>query len=212
MASDPGETKDSSTGNPDAKASLVDALGLQFKPETASIHIWISGYEHLNHRFTGKITIPGGIDKIQTFLLESGDSYSVSGETVSFTISSYVSAKSIPKDELAPPGVLPLPLPLKHLMITPLKSLESVDASVKVDGKVSKDRFFPRADKLAFATGSETVKLSDFPIIPQLPAPSDFQRDSFFMWASQGKQDETPSYQELDPQIKEQLKALGYIN
>jgi hypothetical protein len=88
------------------------------RPETSSIHAWVTGYEKYDHRFAGEIRVPGGIEKVQTYLFDPGDAYTVSGGTLRFPISSLVN-QPLGSDSLMPRGVVILPMPVKRLVITP---------------------------------------------------------------------------------------------
>jgi arylsulfatase A-like enzyme len=212
LVNDPGETKDVSTDNPEGKAALLAALDMLIRPETSSFHIWVTGYENKDHRFAGKIRVPGGIEKVQTFLFDPGDTYTVSGDTLDFNISSLVN-QPLGSDELAPHGILPhrfLPRPIKHLVITPSPGSDSIDVSVTVDGEISDRRFFPFGNKTMDSSGSAILSLDDFPMVPTLPTPGDNGPDSFILWGVRGTHSEEPPT-ELDPETLEQLRALGYL-
>jgi arylsulfatase A-like enzyme len=210
LANDPGETMDLGNEHPEEKAALLAALQMMIRPETSAIHVWVTGYEHSDHRFTGSIQVPGGIEQVQTYLFDPGDTYTVSGDTLEFNISSLIN-QSLGADSLAPRGVLFVPLPIKHLMITPSPDADKVDISVTVDGEISSNRFFPFGNESVNSSGSASIGLDDFPMVPILPIPQDLRPDSLILWGVRGTESEEPPV-ELDPETLEQLRALGYLN
>jgi arylsulfatase A-like enzyme len=210
LVNDPGETVDVGSAHIENSNTLRTALGLLMRPANTAIHVWISGYEQEEHKFTGSIKIPGGIDKVQTFLFDSEDKYSVSGDTLEFSISSLVNQRP-GMDNLMPRGVTIPHLPLKHLVITPLSEAETIEASVMVDGAVSPDRFFPFGNMTAEPSGSATVNIASYPMIPAIPQGRESISDSLIIWGVLGTHTDKPPA-ELDPQTLEQLKALGYVN
>ena len=210
LVNDPGETKDASAGNPEGKAALLAALGMLIRPETSAIHIWVTGYENKDHKFAGKIRVAGGIERVQTHLFDPGDTYTVSGDTLYFNISSLIN-QALGADNLIPRGVTFIPAPMKHLVITPSAGSGSVDVSVTVDGEISGDRFYPFGNKAANSSGSASMGLDDFPMAAILPMGQVSPTDSLIVWGVRGTQSaEAPT--ELDPETIEQLRALGYLN
>jgi len=210
LEDDPGETIDVSAEYPEIKASLLAALSTLIRPETSSIHVWVTGYENHDHKFMGTIRVPGGIENIRTHLFSPGDTYTVNGDTVEFSISSLVNQRLTP-DTLIPRGVNFIPAPVKHLVITLSAESDGVEVSITVDNGISSDRFFPFGTRTADSSGSATLKFDDFPMVPTIPTPGDYSLDSFILWGVRGTQDEEPPV-ELDPETLEQLRALGYVN
>ncbi len=210
LADDPGETKDASAGSPKERAALMGALGMLIRPETSAIHVWVTGYEQRDHEFAGEITVPGGIERVQTHLFDPGDTYAVSGDTLSFTISSFVNQPLGP-DNLKPHGGGIIPAPIKHLVITPSPGSGSVDVSVTVDGGISGDRFYPYGNNAANSSGSASIGLDDFPMSAALPTGQGPPTDCLIVWGVRGTLSEEPPT-ELDPETIEQLRALGYLN
>ena len=210
LGDDPGETKDVSAAYPEEKTEMLAALGMLIRPETSAIHVWITGYENKNHRFAGKIQVPGGIEQVQTYLFDPGDTYTVNGDILDFSISSLINQPP-GSDPLNPHRLFLFPLMIKHLMITPSPGSESVEVSVTVDGEISDSRFYPFGNKTVNSTGSASVGLDDFPMVPVIPRPEGSIPDSFILWGTRGTMSDEPAVA-LDPETLEQLRALGYLN
>ena len=210
LANDPGETTDLSDELPEEKAAMVATLQMMLRPESSEIHVWVTGYEQYDHRFTGSIHVPGGVGQVQTYLFDSGDTYTVSGDTVNFNISSLINQPLGP-DNLRPRGVTFIPMPMKHLMITPSPDVDMVEFSVTVDGEISGSRFFPFGNSTVNSSGSVSVGIDEFPMVPLLPTPGESPPDSIILWGARGTQSDEPPI-ELDPETLEQLRALGYLN
>jgi hypothetical protein len=210
LSVDPGETTDVSNEHPEEKAALLAALQMIIRPQTSAIHLWVSGFENFNHRFTGSIQVPGGIEQVQTYLFDPGDTYSVIGDTLEFDISSLIN-QPITADILVPCDMPPSRQPIKHLVITPAPEVNTVDISVTVDGEITSDRFFPYGNNVADSSGSASIGFHDFPMVPILPTRDNILPDSLIFWGVLGTESEEPPT-ELDPETLEQLRALGYLN
>jgi hypothetical protein len=140
----------------------------------------------------------------------------VTGDTLEFTISSLIT-QPFGADPIMPHRILFLPVPFKHILITPTLNFTNLDASITVDGEISVNRFFPFGNKVLNITGNVTVRIDEFTMIPILPMRGEAVPDSLILWGTHGNQISQPSANpdpamELDPETLEQLRSLGYLN
>jgi hypothetical protein len=196
LSTDPNEKQDISEGHPEITQRLSRAMVAAMLPEEDAFHVWImASHDEEPHRFTGEVRLLGGIRRVQAFSLEEGDSYSVEGDTIKFDILSTLPAMQIDK----------------HLMITPAEGAETLEAKVRVDGRISPDRYYPYGVLEPEPSGFATVHIDDFPLGPNLTAEMAGLPAVCYIWGVRGfSRGEVMA--ELGPETTEQLRALGYIN
>jgi hypothetical protein len=196
LSADPKEKTDIAGQFPDLSRDLSRSIALAMRPDKTAIYLWVTrSIQEAQKRFTGTVRVEGGIENVEAFLLEKGDTYQVNGDTVTFDITSASTVLG----------------PNKHLTITPAKGANLIYSSVRVDGKIAPDRYFPHGNFTQEPTGEATVSLDDYPIGPDLPITMEESPSMFFLWGVRG-QDREANGVELDEQTKAQLKSLGYVD
>ncbi len=196
LETDPGEFNDISAEHVDLVSRLAGEVVMAMLPEETAFHLWITrGYGEAPARFTGTVRVPGGIIKVFPFQLTEHDEYVVEGDTITFDITSAI-------EKLGPN---------KHLLILPAEGAYTLEASVRVNGRVQPDRFYPYGTRSPEPTGSATISIDDFPLGLNLPLAFEALPASCYIWAVRGH-DQTEDAAELDTETIEQLRALGYLN
>jgi len=196
LAVDPGEMEDISESSRDVAQRLAGEILASTMPEQTAFHLWVTrSYIREPHRFTGTLRVPGGIERVDAYRLEDGDSYTVEGNTITFDISCTLG---------------PLE-PNKHLAIVPAHGADTLEATVRVDGEISPDRFFPHGFEIPEPSGSSTIRIHDFPLGPYFPSAWEEDPSACYIWGAAG-QDGEETLAELDPQTVDQLRSLGYLN
>jgi len=196
MEDDPGETTDISADHPDIVARLTREIVSSMLPDQTAFHVWITrGYREAPHEFSGTIHVPGGIEEVTAFRLDQGDVYNIDGDTISFTI----------KSSQVMLG------PNKHIMIIPSDGAESMEVSVLVDGLIQNDRFFPYGSRESEPSCTAAVHIDDFPLGTSLPLAIEEYPAGCYLWGQMGYDLDDESI-EMDNEMREQLRALGYLN
>lgn len=195
LEDDPGEQTDISSEEPDITRRLADSIIHTMRSSDTAFHIWITrGFNDDVHRFTGTITVPGGIDLVRSFRLKDIDHYEIDGNTVTFDIYSA-------EERLGPN---------KHLLIIPSIDSETMEVTIQVDGEETSDRFFPYGTMTPEPSNHAIVNLGDFPLGADLPISPEQNPSACYLWG-------TRSFNTMEalgnnPETLEQLRALGYIN
>jgi arylsulfatase A-like enzyme len=192
---DPRELTDLADSHRDIVTRLSREIALTMLPSETALHVWITrGFNEGPQKFTGSITIEGGIDKVEGYLLDSGDSYEVNGDTVTFNITSSVVTLG----------------PNKHLKIIPSVGADTFTADLLVNGKVDPERFLPYGVDTRETSGHAEFKISGFPLGPDMPLGLIHIPAACYLWGVKGT-DRREGPIQLDEQAKEQLRALGYL-
>ncbi|MFH1676348.1 MAG: sulfatase [bacterium] len=196
LESDPGETKDLSKEKQGLAIELSKEIVKAMLPERTAFNMWITrGFNEGSTRFQGTLRVPGGIEKVEAFRLLPTDIYSVNDDTVTFDIESSV-------DYIGP---------YKHMIITPAKGAYDIEASIRVDGKIDPERFFPYGNLTPEPTCEATMNINDYSLGPVFPEIIEDFPAACFIWGVRGF-DKDRKKAELDPETIERLKSLGYLN
>ncbi len=210
LAADPMETTDVQADHPEQLAGLAKDIATLVRPQQSAFHCLIA----INpleppHTFTGTLRIPGGIQSVQTYFFGPADSYSITGDSLSFSILTSLD-QTAGLDLTQSPGISLPAMPIKHLVIVPSPGASAMEATVLMDGAVEEGRFFPYGTNVPQPSGSASLQLDSFPLAPYLPAPEAQFPTSFFIWGARGSE-EIDELHPMDPQTVEQLRALGYL-
>ena len=196
LEEDPGETIDISADNDEITSRMAADIIANMHPTIDAFYIWVTrSLESESKIWTGTLTIPGGIDSVEALEFAEDDTWSVDGNTISFSISSSQ-------------GFLG---PVKHMVILPSQGSDTLEASVEVIGGSISELFFPYGDRTPAESGEITVRLSDYPFGFNLPYSADVDFEGFYIWGTQ-RFDIGENSVELNEETMEQLRSLGYID
>jgi len=210
LAADPAETIDVRDDHPEHLSRLVTDIATLVRPKQSAFHCMVLiNQEEEVRTFRGTLTVPGGIQSVQAFLLGPQDSYTVSGDTLTFSISTGLD-QAARLDLMQFQGITLPPMPIKHLMLVPSDQAATMDVEVSTDGDVGAPLFFPYGTDVPEYTGSVSLPIDSFPLAPYLPPPEARLPSSLLIWGIRGIE-ENGEAQPMDPQTIEQLRALGYI-
>ncbi len=199
LVNDPMEYTDISDGNPEITQRLSREATLGMLPiQTVFVIIVIGDPENGPDRFTGTVKVPGGI----AFSIDSGfldgDEFSVEGEIMEFDVSSHSDNE------------------IKALIIIPAPGADAIEATMLADGEIDPERFYPYGTSTPEPSGSATVSIHDFSWPNRIPEDGLERPVSCYIMGIPGfpRDNMTGEFEnvELDPETKEQLRALGYIN
>ncbi len=200
FSADPGEKSDVSERYPLITEALSSKTRLAMVPlQTTFILTIIGDSKDGPAGFSGTVRIPGGIAFAAATGTSDSDSYSAEGDTIRFDFSSATTIEE----------------PAKALIILPAPGGDTIEVSVLADGKVDPGRFYPYASSAPEPSGSATVKVSDLPWPNRIPADVRARPVALYVMGIPGfPRGETGAFEnvELDPEVREQLRALGYVN
>lgn len=198
LEADPMERDDLSELYPGIAEELsVEMITGMLPVQTMFVLAMIGDTEDGPERFNGSVNVPGGVGYVIDSGFLEGDSFSNEGETIDFDFSTEIDPEE----------------PIKALIIVPAG--DSIELSVLADGQVDPNRFFPYATPNNEPTGSATVDVHDLPWPARIPADAYEQPVALYIIGIPGfPRGEDTQFEptELDPETREALRALGYIN
>jgi len=151
-------------------------------------------------RFSGTVHVPGGVGHVTVSGPMEGDDYSFEGENITFDLSSVTRFDN----------------PKKALIIYPKPGGDTIEISVLMDGEIDPTRFCPSASAEPEPTCTAIVNIYDLPWPNRLPVDALERPVAMYVLGLPGypENDQPLEYEdvELDPELREQLHALGYIN
>ncbi|MCX6645658.1 MAG: sulfatase [bacterium] len=196
LADDPGELTDISADNTDITMHLEADIIANMHPSLSAFYIWVTrSLESDSKLYTGTITLPDGIDSVEALEFAEGDTWSLDGNVLTFSISSSQTFLG----------------PVKHIVITPSEGSETLVASIQVQGGNISDLFFPYGDRTPAESGDVTVHLSDYPFGFNLPYSADQDFEGFYIWGTK-QFDISGNGVELNEETRAQLRSLGYLD
>jgi hypothetical protein len=186
---------DISAENPGITARLKTEIVANMHPTLSAFYIWITrSLDGVPKNFSGTITLPDGLESVNAFELIDSDTWSVEGNTLTFSISSSM-------------GFLG---PVKHIVIIPTEGSETLVANVQIENGTRQDLFFPYGNRTPAESSEVTVRLSDYPLGFDLPYSYNQDFEGFYIWGTRKIELGNDSV-ELDEQTREQLRSLGYL-
>jgi len=204
LANDPGETLDISGQNLET-AQVTQRLSTEMVttmvPMQTTLFVAIIGNpDDGPARFSGTITVPGGIGFVTSTGKIEDDEFTWSGNTVEFDFSN---------------GIMG-PDPKKALIIYPSPDSDIIEIEVLADGRLDPTRFFPYASNQPEPSGSAVIDIYDLPWPNRIPPDARERPVAIYILGIPGfPRDDTAidyGHMELDPETREQLRALGYLN
>ncbi len=200
LEEDPGEMNDLSRENPELTGKMSMEGTLRMPPLATMFVVFIAGDpQDSPSRFTGMLTIPGGVAASKALGLVAGDDYYTDGDSIHFDFN--------PDTEPGDPN--------KALIIFPYKGGSSIVATVLMDGMVDPERFYPYGSDIPEPSGQATVNVYDLPWPNRMPVDIHERPAACYILGIPGfppDEDVEFDYRELEPQTLDQLRALGYIN
>jgi hypothetical protein len=210
LAADPAETVNLREDRPEDLSRLVTDIAALVRPKQSAFHCMVLiNQEERPRTFSGTLTVPGGIQSVQAFLLGPQDSYTVSGDTLTFSISTALD-QAARLDLMQFQGIPLAPMPIKHLVLVPSDQAATMSVEISTDGGLIAPLFFPYGTDVPEYTGSVSLPIDSFPLAPCFPPPEARFPSSLLIWGMRGSE-ETEEPRPMDPQTIEQLRALGYI-
>ena len=193
---DPGELTDISSENVEITNRLRTGIISNTLPNLSAFYIWITrSMDEIPKKFEGTLTLPDGIESVNAFEFVDGDTWTLEGDMIRFSISSSQ-------------GFLG---PVKHMVIIPSEGSETLTATVIIENGNRQDLFFPYGNRTPAESSQVTVELGDFPLGFNLPYSSDQNFEGFYIWGTR-QFDLMQDGVELDEETREQLRSLGYID
>ncbi len=151
-------------------------------------------------RFTGTVHVPGGVGHVTVSGPMEGDDYSFEGENITFDLSSITRFDN----------------PKKALIIYPMPGGDVIELSVRMDGEIDPTRFCPNGNDVPEPSCTAIIDIYDLPWPNRIPTDAIERPVAMYVLGIPGYPDEDNPIEyehvELDPEIREQLHALGYIN
>jgi len=195
LENDPGEKRDVSSLYPEIADGLAREMVVQMLPEETTFHIWFMGSgSESPRRFTGTLRMPGGIGNMQAFGLTGDDEYRVDGDTVTFAVTNANPEVGVDK----------------HFTLGPAGDSDTLEITLRVDGKIDPEHFFPYGTLKPEPSGFAVVHIGDFPLVADIPTGEKALQGAFYVWGVRGFGYGVERAQ-LDQESLDQLKALGYI-
>ncbi len=196
LENDPGEQVDISLANADLTNRLKSEIITNMLPTQSAFYIWITrSQDDVEKIYSGSLTVPDGLDDMKLFGLSDEDTWSLEGNTLTFTIKSASQALG----------------PSKNIAIIPSIGSETLTASVEVNGEFRPDLFYPFGDRTQAESREVTVTLDDYPLGMNLPYSRDVDFEGFYIWGVRGSHQEENRV-ELGEETKAQLRAIGYTD
>ncbi|HDS29535.1 MAG TPA: DUF229 domain-containing protein, partial [Firmicutes bacterium] len=211
VENDPSELSDIRTEYPDQLASLIMNIAAFIRPQNSAYHLMVAmNPMHSPRIFSGTLKIPGGIEYVEPYFLDSSDTYFQNGDTLQFAISTNIDL-TVQEDTEMIRNIPLTVMPVKHLVIIPSPDADYMEINVSIDEESDSDWFFPYGTNQPEALHNVTVHLDSFPLTPYLPQPESHFPSSLYIWGIRGLENFMDTH-ELDPETIEQLRALGYID
>ncbi|MCK4721552.1 hypothetical protein KAU08_12865, partial [bacterium] len=196
LENDPGEQVDISLANADLTNRLKSEIITNMLPTQSAFYIWITrSQDDVEKIYSGSLTVPDGLDDMKLFGLSDEDTWSLEGNTLTFTIKSASQALG----------------PSKNIAIIPSIGSETLTALVEVNGEFRPDLFYPFGDRTQAESREVTVTLDDYPLGMNLPYSRDVDFEGFYIWGVRGSHQEENRV-ELGEETKAQLRAIGYTD
>jgi arylsulfatase A-like enzyme len=196
LEDDPGELNDISSANPEIAGNLVYKIITKMLSDKSTFNVWFMGsFTENPHLFTGTLRVPGGIDSVQPFALSGGDTWTLDGDTVTFSITNANPSTNVDK----------------HFVIVPSGNSDTLEIEFLVDGEIRPDKLFPYGTSVTADSNFVSVKLMDYPLVANIPTGENAFSGAMYVWGILGL-GEILSRSELDPESLAILEALGYIH
>jgi len=200
LQDDPGETANLIAIHPEIAERLKDAMTKTMPPLLATFLVTMVGETQGGpDRFSGSIEIPGGYSSVISSGVLDHDNFREDGETIFFNFDMVTDAET----------------PFKSLIIVPNPGSTAMTIKVIADGRPEPDRLYPYGTSVPEPSGMATVNLNDFPWPNALPPDAGRRPVAIYVIAIPGPTSLDyilENEAEFDPETREQLKALGYIN
>ncbi|MCX6645657.1 MAG: sulfatase [bacterium] len=195
LEDDPGELTDISSLNPEISSSLIYKIITKMLSDKSTFNVWFMGSFIENpHLFTGTLRVPGGIDSVLPFALSGDDTWTLEGDTIIFSITNADPSTNVDK----------------HFVIVPSEDADTLEIEFLVDGEIHPEKLFPLGTNVSAESNSVSVKLTDFPLVANIPTGENAFSGAMYVWGILGL-GEILSRNELDPESIAILKSLGYI-
>lgn len=196
LENDPGEQVDISLANAELTNRLRSEIITNMLPTQSAFYIWITrSQDDVEKIYSGSLTVPDGLDDVKLFGLSDEDTWSLEGNTLTFTIKSASRALG----------------PSKNIAIIPSIGSETLTASVEVNGEFRPDLFYPFGDRTQAESSEVTVTFDDYPLGMSLPYSHNVDFEGFYIWGVRGSYQEENRI-ELGEETKAQLRAIGYTD
>jgi len=199
LESDPDERNDISTLHPEIARRLSEVTARAMVPMQTTFIVAVTGdREGGPAGFSGTIRVPGGIDFVMPSGLISDDGYYIEGDTITFDLTSETTLEN----------------PMKALVVIPEEGGDTIEVSVLADGRVDPNRLYPYGTDTPEPTGAATARVFDLPWPNRIPMDSRELPVACYVLGFPGHPRDTLSgfqHIELDPETREQLRALGYV-
>jgi len=154
-------------------------------------------------RFSGTIQISGGYDIVHKYAFDDSDEITENSDSINFNI---IGTRSGERES-------------KILVIYPSAATAELNMNLKINGKAPGDenpggRFFPYGTSVPEPSGVVTIRLDGFPWPASLPDDYMVRQSSCYILADDGYSEETITnmHDELSPEERDRLRALGYLN
>ena len=196
LEDDPGELNDISEANPEITGTLVLQIITKMLSEKSTFNVWFMGsFVEEPHLFTGTLRVPGGIDTVQEFALSGDDEWMLDGDTVRFSILNANPSANVDK----------------HLIIVPSGDSDTLEIEFLVDGEFRPEKLYPLGTNVPAESNTVSVKLSDYPLVANIPTGEDAFTGAMYVWGILGL-GEILSRPEMDEETLAILESLNYIH
>jgi arylsulfatase A-like enzyme len=201
LETDLAETTDITSQNAELASRLREEIDQRLKPiESTFVLTMLGNPEGGPTRFSGTIKVTGGISFwVPRGFINGKDTSSQDGDRISFDFTTETTREE----------------PIKALAIIPAPKGSKFEVNLLVDGVPSPDRFYPYGTDVLEPSGKANLDIYQMPWPAHLPPDAMTRPVSCYIigipgFARTGSAD--INYTELDPQTKEQLRSLGYID
>ncbi|MCX6645659.1 MAG: sulfatase-like hydrolase/transferase [bacterium] len=200
LEDDPRELNNISGQFPDITGRLAMESTLAMPPAANMFLLLFTGdMSGAPQRFSGAVTVPGGLGGARVVGFSNTDIYSIEDNTVIFDLS----------PEFTPSN------PVKAIAIFPSNNGDTIDVTLLADGMMNNDRFYPHGTNIVETSGHAVIIMSDLPWPNRITANAGIHPAACYVLGfpgvSNGQQQDF-EHMTFDPETVEQLRALGYIN
>jgi arylsulfatase A-like enzyme len=200
LEDDPRELNDLSGQFPDITGRLAMESTLTMPPAANMFLLMFTGdTSDAPHRFSGAVTVPGGLGAARAVGFNDTDVYTIQENTVIFELSPEFSQAN----------------PVKAIAIFPAGNGDTINVALLADGVLNGDRFFPHGTDIANTSGHAEIMMADMPWPNRIPVDSGTRPAACYVLGFPGiSNSQLQEFEPMnfDPETVEQLRALGYLN
>jgi len=198
LENDPGETADIAFSHPDLVEKLTDEMRRMLPRKPHFLVIFVGHPDDNEMTFSGTLSLEGGIDTVQEYAFSDVDSFSIDENTIQFDVTHETGEKFY-----------------KLLVVFPSHLSYDMGVSVRIDGDVPGDRFYPYGTADTALDGEAEINIGTFPWPANIPGNYENLKTACYVIAVPGidpEVDESGMDAGLDAETIEQLRAIGYLN